>query len=1087
MKTGLKNNRKTAVIAALGLITAITVFSGSGLTGELSSSTLINDGEQPRTATTSDTSTSTSTLNDGLKAYYRFDNVKASRGYSIELDGSDDYLQIPSSDSLNTTGAITVSGWAKFDTTGQSSGLFGRGIYTGSCKGLNPYFIRLNESGSQLVWSLGKDTSCGNFGSRVTDSFSYETGKWYHIAGVWNGSTAPNSQRLYVDGTKVAQGSPGFSNLYKDNTYNVIGYGEQHLDGEVDNVRVYERALSSKEINNLYKGLPVSRNNLILYQRFNEGPNNCDLTTFLNCLEDESTNKNNAEGRGIEDNNLDTGSGWTKETPVNRPSAEDTGRQNTIFFEGGDNEVFFEGGNNGELMDFDFNASSGWTADSKVGEKALKLDGVDDIVRVRDNPDLDFNQEITASVWFKPLEGGNGSTDRSLNLISKRWGGGGYTDIKFELGYNSANQITWTLGVNDEVELLEMTSSETVTPETGWHHAAGTYNTNTNTARIFIDGSMVKEISYTADNITSISTDDMYIGGGDIFNDRYYLNGSIDDARLYSTSLSPSEIQELYNGEPVNDGLVGRWNFESGDGETAYDTYYKSSGVLGGSSIDSGPETYGSGGQVSMNESTVSAWYSKGDLPEKVSSTGRRYATFCLLDTSDDQGLFSIGSTRDGNFIQIQNLSTSGDVVHTRNNTLNRGELWRFPCDDYGPDSAFRINAEYPVSVDYDSMLDARTSDDDWTSRAGEDIWFSMPNDNNEMSITAYRNNTEVTLYNRKDETSQSFTLDKDEFWTCSDCTNSPTLFNIKTNENHPVTVLYGKFDDNSGSEIVAPTRKLYRVSKDYAENGQKIHIAAEKDNTDVDITDYAGNCTTTSTTLNAGEVYSDSCGQGTINLKVNSSKPVSLTLIEAGGDYGPSMYRSSTNNWGIGKEYSITSSNDQGNSISLISLADNNQIDISGSFSYSAELDKYENRYGVGNLPVNEYLKIEAEHPVAVVGDAGSNYEAAMAVLPLPKMNIVEAGESGIGVSKDRTFGFSSGNIISTEGLRTDQWQNLVMTGGSSTSLYIDGRKALNTDISSSAEKGKIRIGRAPGKIDEVRVYDRSLSDSEVQDLLFQ
>lgn len=1066
---GLKNSRKTIVALTLaGLLITISLSSTSSLTGEFFTATSTNDGTSARSATVSEASTTSNNIQNGLKAYYRFDNVKASKGYSIELDGSDDYLQIPSSDSLNTTGAITVSGWVKFDTAGQSSGLFGRGIYTGSCKSLNPYFIWLNESGSQLVWSLAKDTNCGNFGSRVTDSFSYETGKWYHIAGVWNGSTAPNSQRLYVDGTKVAQGSPGFSNLYKDDTYNVIGYGDQHLDGEVDNVRVYERALSSKEINNLYKGLPVSSNNLILYQQFNEGPKVCDLTTFLNCLEDESTNTNDAEGRGIDDNNLSTGSGWSTETPVNRPSGTDSSnRQNQILLEGGQNKVFFQGGDDGRLKNFEFNASSGW-ASGKVGDSALEFDGVDDTVNIQN--DKWNSDEITISLWAKTDE--NTGTENDNAVFSTD---GSDNDLLFQF---SSDRLRFWGRTNPESSTNLGYNFEVGT----WHHLAVSYKYNTSTVDFYINGEKYEK---SGDKFGLPGRETLHIGsrkgGGRVF------PGQIDDVKLYDRTLSSSEINSIYKGQEVNDNLIGRWNFESGDGKTAYDTYYKDTGILGGSSVNSRPETYGAGNKMSFNESSVSAWYSKGDLPEKVSSTGRSFATFCLLDTSDNQGLFSIGSTRDGNFVKIQNLSTSGDTINTWTKSLDKGQLWRFPCDDYGPDSAFQITSEYPISVDYDSMLDARTSDDDWTSRAGEDIWYSMPNDNNEMTITAYRNNTQVTLYNRTAESSQSFTLDANEFWSCSDCTNNPSLFNIKTNEDHPVTVLYGKFDDNSGSEIVAPTRKLYRVSKDYAENGQRIRIVAEKDNTDVDITDYSSGCTNTSTTLNSGEVYGDSCGQGTINVKVNSSKPVSMTLIEAAGDYGPSMFRSSTNNWGIGREYSITSSNDRGNSIGIISLAENNQVDISGAFSYSAELDKYENRYSVGNLPLDGHLKVDAEHPVAVIGDAGSNYEAAMAVLPVPKMNVAKAGQTGIGVSKDRVFGFSSGNVISTEGLRTDQWQNLVVTGGSTTSLYVDGRKALTADISSNVEEGEVMIGRAKGRIDEVRVYNQNLTDSAVQDLQFK
>ncbi|MFB6115743.1 MAG: LamG-like jellyroll fold domain-containing protein, partial [Candidatus Nanohalobium sp.] len=773
------------------------------------------------------------------------------------------------------------------------------------------------------------------------------------------------------------------------------------------------------------------------------------------CLTDDSKYSNSGVPHGFNDNNLATGSGWIQETPINRPTVKDYSTNSHLGT--------FYGGNNGQLKNFNLSHSdSGWTQ-GKIGEFALEFDGENDFVNISHVPKYNFT-EFSVSIWAKDSADGWNDYLEKAGVFQLHHERGGYPSFRI---FNSTG---YSIDVEDGTPAVA---------DGNWHHIVGTYNGEE--ACLYTDGSLV--LCRNFDGPLANSTSPIELADDASNTNRY--KGFLDDVRIYKKALSKSSVKSLYQGESVTKGLVGRWNFESGDRKTAYDTYYKSKGILSSSAIKTRPETYGVSDKVSFNESTVSAWYRKGELPEKVSSIGRRFATYCLLDTSDNQGTFSIASTHDGNFISIKELDSAGNVVDSWNKTVNKGQLWRFPCDDYGVDSAFKVTGTYPISMDYDSMIDARSSDDDWTSRAGEDIWFSIPNDNNELTITAYRNDTQVTLYNYSNgATKRSFTLDATEYWSCSDCTDNPAAFNVKTNGGHPVTVLYGKFDDNSGSSIMAPTRELYRVSKDYAENGQTIHIVAEEDNTNIEITDFAGGCTNTTITLNKGEVYSDSCGTGTINLKVNSTKPVSLTLIEANGDYGPSMFRSSTNTWGIGSEYYITASNDQGNSIGIISLAENNQIDISGSFSYSAELDKYENQYPVGNLPVNGYIHIDAEHPVAVIGDAGTNYESAMAILPLPKMNIAKAGKSGLGVTKDRVFGFNSGNIVSTRGLLHNNWQNIALTGGSNTSLYIGGEKQLTTNIASSSQTGSIEIGGVRGKIDELRIYNRSLSSSEVKEL---
>lgn len=987
-------------------------------------------------------------LQKGLTGYWRFDNPKASRGYSMEFDGLDDYISIPENSVNSISSNFTASGWLKVDEGAEFDS------HTLIQKDSN--YGLLFDGQPRIFLEVWDESS--NRHKFYSGNISHRINGWTHYAYTVDEN---DSVKLYLDGSLVNSWSIGF-NVSDAGSNSVLiakrNSNAYYTDGSMDDIRLYRRLLTSTEIKNMYRGLPVSTESLVLHQKFDEGNSNCDVTSSKTCIRDDSSENNYGTPYNFNDNKIGTGSGWIEETPINRPSATESA---------GKSRVYFQGGNDGYLNNFDFNSSSGWTS-GKVGDHSLEFDGSDDTINMENQ--IWSSDEITISLWALTEE--NTGTENSNAVFSTD---GNDNDLLFQFS-------------SDRLRFWGRTNPESSTNldynfEVGkWYHLAVSYKYNTSTVDFYING---EKFEKNGDKFGIPGRKTIHIGSrkgsGRVF------PGKIDNVKLYDEKLSSSQINSIYQGQQVRNNLVGEWNFESGDGTTAYDTHYKKPGILGSSSIYSGTGIHGVSSKVSFNESTVSAWYQKDGLPEKVSSTGRRFATYCLLDTRDDQGTFSIASTQDGNRVTLKQLSNSGDVVDTWNKTLNKGQLWRFPCDDYGPDDVFRIESVYPISVDYDTMLDSRTSDDDWTSRAGEDIWFSMPNDNNELTVTAYRNNTEVTLYNRTAGASRSFNLDANEYWSCSDCTNNPAAFNVKTNEDHPVTVLYGKFDDNSGSEIVAPTRKLYRVSKDYSENGQKIHIVAERDGTTVEVTDFAGSCTNTTVTLSQGEVYSDSCGASTINLKVNSSKPASMTLIEASGDYGPSMFRSSTNNWGIGREYHITSSNDKGNSIGIISLAENNQIDISGSFSYSTKLDKYENKYSVGNLPLNGYINIDAEHPVVAIGDAGSNYEAAMAVLPLPKMNVVKAGKSGIGVTKDRVFGFNSGNVVSTKPLAGNNWQNIAITGGSKTSIYVGSERQLATDISSSPHEGEFVIGRVEGKIDEVRIHNRSLSEKEVQRLAFQ
>lgn len=60
------------------------------------------------------------------------------------------------------------------------------------------------------------------------------------------------------------------------------------------------------------------------------------------------------------------------------------------------------------------------------------------------------------------------------------------------------------------------------------------------------------------------------IGGHPERGERFY-DDPIDDVRIYNRALSESEIQTLYKGEHIHDGLVGWWPLDEIDGNTTYD------------------------------------------------------------------------------------------------------------------------------------------------------------------------------------------------------------------------------------------------------------------------------------------------------------------------------------------------------------------------------------------------------------------------------------------------------------------------------------------------------------------------------------
>jgi hypothetical protein len=162
-------------------------------------------------------------------------------GQGMNLDGGDDYIAVPSVINSRASSSFSVSLWTKNNVSpGQYDGIisetdgggwhYGFGMYYDSATQLN-FFVDL--------WSLNFVTSTIN------------PLEWNHIVGTWDGTT----MHLYVNGVlspstdtytggPIAQVYPFEIGRVGDNAYNI--------NGKIDDVRVYNRALTQSEITELY-------------------------------------------------------------------------------------------------------------------------------------------------------------------------------------------------------------------------------------------------------------------------------------------------------------------------------------------------------------------------------------------------------------------------------------------------------------------------------------------------------------------------------------------------------------------------------------------------------------------------------------------------------------------------------------------------------------------------------------------------------------------------------------------------------------------------------------------------------------------
>ena len=107
------------------------------------------------------------------------------------------------------------------------------------------------QNGGPMIWV---DHAAGRYRLTLGASFANyldsgrtpTVGQWQHVAATYDGTTA----RFYVDGVETAS-APYVGNVGDATTWRIGAYGSPvtgFLDGHVDNVRIYDRALSASEI-----------------------------------------------------------------------------------------------------------------------------------------------------------------------------------------------------------------------------------------------------------------------------------------------------------------------------------------------------------------------------------------------------------------------------------------------------------------------------------------------------------------------------------------------------------------------------------------------------------------------------------------------------------------------------------------------------------------------------------------------------------------------------------------------------------------------------------------------------------------------
>jgi hypothetical protein len=155
----------------------------------------------------------------------------SSKGY-LEFNGSNQYVSVTGTTSIPIGNSnYTIGVWFNADTLG-SKGLVGWGNY-GTSNEANAF--RLTSNGLVNYWWLND----------LTVTTTITPGNWYYAVATFDGTT----RSIYVNGSLIGSDTPTGHNVTTSGNLTVgVTNSTEYFDGDIGDVQIFDRAITSTEI-----------------------------------------------------------------------------------------------------------------------------------------------------------------------------------------------------------------------------------------------------------------------------------------------------------------------------------------------------------------------------------------------------------------------------------------------------------------------------------------------------------------------------------------------------------------------------------------------------------------------------------------------------------------------------------------------------------------------------------------------------------------------------------------------------------------------------------------------------------------------
>ena len=399
-------------------------------------------------------------------------------GGALKFDGVNNYIDMGNPSALNITSSISVSAWIYPTASGNS--LFkpiaarrvvndGWEIYLSSAGGANQGSVSWFNGSTQFI-----------------STYIPPMNKWTFVTAI---ITAGGSLQLYANGAPAPSGTGSSAVPAASTGDTYIGQGDPfqspwRFTGSIDDVRIYNRALSAQEVQALYHlgAANVAHSNttalssgLVGYWTFDGG------TTHWN-----------------------------------------TGKVDDVSGQG----------NTGQLINMSTTTSP---VPGKIGQALKFAAGVNQYIKT---PQVITTNTFTQCAWIYPT-----ASPADAGAAITYQGPGGST-VKTDFLYVDGLSLnTNAIFIRYEGGTWGQTPANTIT-KNKWNHACWVFSAGK--GLVYING--VLKLTQTGMGSGAPSANNLYIGHWYDFTatSREFM-GTIDDVRVYNRALSASEVQALYS------------------------------------------------------------------------------------------------------------------------------------------------------------------------------------------------------------------------------------------------------------------------------------------------------------------------------------------------------------------------------------------------------------------------------------------------------------------------------------------------------------------------------------------------------------